>query len=104
LIYRVCAITGMNKPPTEFEFDFLVQELMVFLSDCGFGNLSTEEFLLAFRLNCSIILNYPIGMESNCINLVGVNANIDSFSKVLFSYTLLRNNLDSKIKNHIDGY
>lgn len=104
IILRGSAITGCKLPQTDFFADFIAEEVSVFINDFGFSELTPGEILLALRLNECRSLKFPSGVEIERVEFSGHCFNIAYFSKVLANYKVLRNLLDRKFQNHIDGH
>jgi hypothetical protein len=104
IMLRGAAISGCALPETEFFATYISEELEIFISDFGFEELTLSELLLALRLNSKNEMKYTSGDEITNVQFSGKCFNVDFFSKVLRNYMILRNNLDRKIQNHIDGY
>ncbi len=101
---RVTSITGIALPATDLLSNMLVDELTVFLKDFGYSNLNPDELILAFRFNSRGGLKQPSGVDIEPIDIIGSFINVHYVSKVLSNYMAVRNILDSKLKNLIDGY
>lgn len=104
LILSTAAVSGCSLPQTDFFADLIVSELIIFLRKFGYGELTYEELLLAIRINCKGGLRFPSGLEIERISNIGNCFNIDYLARVLSNYMALRNILDGKFKNRIDGY
>lgn len=104
IILKTAAITGCPFPQTEFFAEVLTTTLTEYLTEFGFGELTLEEIILAVKLNAKGGLRFPSGMEVEKVNFSGACFNIDFLSKILSNYMALRNNLDRKLENYIDGY
>lgn len=103
LVFKLCAICGADLPPNETFAAILGEEFVVFITDFGYDNLTESEILLAFRFNAKGT-KYPSGTDIEKVNFKGSIFNISSAAKVLANYMDLRNILDRKMQNHIDGY
>lgn len=104
IMLRVAAISGCALPNTDFFAKFIAEEIIKFILDFGYGDLTLEEILLAFRFNARSGLRYPNGELIESVNFTGVCVNVDYISKVLANYISIRNYLDRKLQNKIDGY
>lgn len=104
IMLRGAAIYGCSLPQTDYFAGFIAEELKIAINNLGFGEMTEEEILLAMRLNCEHALKYPSGIEIEKISFVGNTFNVYFISNVLEKYTILRNHLDRKIQNQIDGY
>lgn len=104
IIMKGAAIYGCGLPQTEGFAKIISDEFAVFILEHGYRELTTEEMLLAMRLNARGGLKYPSGVDVEVIDFYGNFMNVDFFAKVLYSYLALRNILDRKIQNHADGY
>ena len=98
------AISGCHLPATDFFASIIAEELIIFITDFGYGNLTEEEILLAFRFNSKGNLKLPSGINVEEVPFVGNCFNIDYMAKILYNYMILRTHIDRKIENHIDGY
>lgn len=92
---KIASICGCALPNTEFFAQYIAEEIGIFVNDMGYGNLTVDEIVLAFRLNIA-------GEES--IPFTGVCVNVDYIAKVLRAYFEKRQLLDGILKNKIDGY
>lgn len=93
---RIAGLYGCALPSTEFYARFIADEIKIFFKDFGYGELTLEEILLAFRLNV-----LP-GFET--IPFSGLCVNVDFISKVINEYLNTRKLLDRKLQNKLDGY
>ncbi len=76
---------------------------MEYLNEFGYGELTLQEIILAFRLNTHGGLRYPSGLEVERVPFSGVCFNVDFLAKVLANYMAFRNLLDRKFENFLDG-
>lgn len=102
LVFKLCAISGADLPGTDFFADIISTELMKYLIDFGYSEFSIEEVLLAFRLNAQGF-NYPNGESADKVIFKGV-LNINLLATVLNNYKILRDCLDRKFQNELEGY
>lgn len=98
------AISGCALPQTEFFAKKIGEHLTVFINEYGYGELTVAEILTAMRLNSRGGLKFPTGLEAEQINFSGNCFNVDYLSKILHNYFSLRNILDGRFKNMIEGY
>lgn len=104
IMLRVAAICGCALPNTEFFAKFISEEISKFILDFGYSNLTLEETLLAFRLNSYGGLKNTTGETITAVSFTGNSVNVDYIAKVLLNYMAIRNFLDRKLQNKIDGY
>ena len=104
MMLRGAAIYGCTLPQTEFFATFIAEELDVIISEYGFSQLTESELLLALRLNCISGIRFPSGIEIEKVLFTGSTFNVYFISNVLEKYMRIRNLLDAKIQNQIDGY
>ena len=104
LILKGSAITGCALPQTEFFADILTKEIVSYINEFGYGELTLEEIVFSLRLNAKGKLKWPSGVDIVQIKFTGNNFNIDFFANVLYNYFELRDILDRKCQNFIDGY
>lgn len=104
VMIRAAAIGGCAIPNTDFFAQIIGEELLDFIVNFGFGELTYEEIILAFKLNATGAVRFPSGDYMDRVTFSGTCFNIDYLSKILSNYMLLRNSLDRKIQNKIDGY
>lgn len=103
-LVNISVISG-HKIPTDKNYSYLlVKELLVYLYEYGFDNLTIQEIILAFRLNCKCNFRYPSGDYAEPVSIFGEYISVDYVSRVLHTYLTFRNILDSNLKNIIDGY
>ena len=104
LVIRLTAICGCPLPNTDYFSNTLTREIKDFLNFFEYSSYTLNEFILAFHLNAYGGLKYANGEEIEQIKFTGAFLNIDYIAKVLNNYKHLRNLLDRKLQNHIDGY
>ena len=104
IMLRGAAISGCALPNTEFFAEIIGDELYKFIIEFGYADYAYEEILLALMLNSKGNLKYPSGDLIEPIPFYGNCFNIDYFSKVMQNYDIVRNILDRKFQNIIDGY
>lgn len=98
------AISGCALPGTEYFAKKIGEHVSVFISDYGYGELTLAEILTAFRLNSKGGLRFPSGTNIEQVEFSGNCFNVDYLAKILFNYMSLRNILDRRFQNMIDGY
>jgi len=81
----------------------LADEVIFFLKEHGYENFTIEELLTAFRINCSSTLKYPSELEATHVNVFGEFMSVDYISQVMKNYWILRERLDRKLCNAVDG-
>lgn len=104
IMLRGAAICGCALPNTEFFADIIGEELLDFILNYGYKELTYQEVLLALRFNAKGGFGLPTGLELEIISFFGNCFNIDYISKVLTNYGKIRTLLDRKLQNVIDGY
>lgn len=95
IIFKVSVICGCQLPTHDAHINALEAEFLNFLEENGYGVMTVEEVLLAFRLNAAFKLN-------DRVEIYGAVFNIDYAGKVLKQYLNERWRLDSKLceKHH----
>lgn len=104
IMFRGAAISGCSLPQTEFFAEFIAEELLVFINEFGYSEYTFDEIILALRLNSMGGLKRTSGEDIEQVGFSGSCFNVNYISKVLSNYALVRNYLDRKIENQIDGY
>lgn len=104
VMLRGAAIYGCTLPQTEFFATFIAEELQSIIEDFGFSELTEAELMLALKLNCISGIKFPGGLEIEKVPFTGGTFNVYFISNVLEKYMRIRNSLDGKIQNQIDGY
>lgn len=104
VMLKGAAIYGCTLPQTEFFASFIADELEAIILGYGFSELTESEIILALRLNCISGIRFPSGLEIEKVVFSGSTFNVYFISNVLEKYMRIRNMLDSKIKNQIDGH
>jgi len=97
------AISGCPLPSTEFFAEIIADEILDFILNFGYSELTYEEILLALRINSKGGFRHPSGLELETIYFSGNCFNVDYFAKVLSNYSIIRRYVDNKLKNYIDG-
>lgn len=99
IIFKVSVICGCQLPTHDAHINALEAEFLNFLEENGYGVMTVEEVLLAFRLNAAFKL-------SERVEIYGAIFNIDYAGKVLKQYLSERHTLDYKLsekKHEIDA-
>lgn len=104
VVLRLSAITGCPLPNTNLFAQAIIDELRIFINDFGYKEFTLNEFMLAFRINAHGSIKHPNGEEMETIKFTGSSLNIDYIAKVLNNYRIIRNLLDRKLQNQLDGY
>jgi hypothetical protein len=105
IMFKGAAISGCPLPHTEGFAEVIADELIYFINEHGYGELTLSEILLSLRLNAQANLRHPgdnsymepIEFSGNCFNVTYI-------SKILSNYILFRNHLDRKFENKVNGY
>jgi len=103
IMLKGAAISGCPLPNTEFFADVISDEVKAFILEFGYEELTYSEIILAMRANSKGGLKYPTGIELDQVTFFGNCFNIDYFAKVISNYMAMRNILDRKLQNFIDG-
>jgi len=104
IIVKTAAISGCPLPNTDFFADIVCEEMYEFMLEFGYEELTLAEISFALRMNMKVGLKYPNGIEIETIPFSGHCFNVTYISKILSNYMQLRNLLDRKLQNYIDGY
>lgn len=104
IILNAAAISGCPTPLTDFFAEVLTSQINEYINEFGFNELTIREIILAFQLNTKGGLRHPSGLEIDKVHFSGNCFNIDFMSGVLTNYLALRNHLDRKLENFLDGY
>lgn len=105
IMFHGAAASGCILPQTEMFAQVIAEEITTFILDFGYADYTLEEFLLALRINVTAgRIRNPMGEDLEQVQFSGTCINLMYLSKVFNNYRVLRTNLDSKLKNLIDGY
>lgn len=104
IIFRCAAEFGCALPSTEGFAEIISDELLIFIKDFGYGELTVEEVFLAMRLNSKGGLKFPSGVDVEAVVFTGNCVNVNFISKILSNYLAIRNILDRKLQNLLDGH
>jgi hypothetical protein len=104
IMLKGSAICGCPTPLTEGFAKTISDELIVFVSEYGYDNLTLDEIFTALRLNTEGGWRWPSGDVVERIEFSGTCFNVTYVSKILYIYMVMRNSLDAKFKNKISGY
>ena len=104
IMFRGAAISGCSLPQTEFFAGFIAEELLVFINEFGYSEYTFDEIILALRFNSMGGLKRSSGEDIEQVDFLGSCFNVNYISRVLSNYALVRNQLDRKLQNQLDGY
>lgn len=99
LIMECASIHGCHLPSTDFYADRITSSVTGFILDFDYGDLTSDEMILALRLNVQGLLQ----LDEAVIQFSGITVNVAFLAKILKRYMVIRNIIDGKIKNKIDG-
>lgn len=102
IIIDGAAIVGCPLPQTESFATAISNQLVIFINEFGYGELTLSEIMLAIFIN-SAGYNRADGQFMK-VKFFGNNISVDFISDVLSNYIQIRNTLDRKFQNEIDGY
>lgn len=104
IVVGISHISGGELPKTEALLDMFIDELHTFILEYGYDAYAIQEILLAFRFNINTKLRQPSGITIDRVELKTQNLSIEYISDVLRCYSVLRDSIDRKFQNHVDGY
>lgn len=104
IMFRGAASSGCSLPQTEMFAQFIAEEISKLLLNFGFEEYTLQELLLAFLFNSMGDIKNPTGNDLEQVQFHGNCINLVYLAKVFKNYQVLRNNLDAKLKNLIDGH
>jgi hypothetical protein len=104
IMLKGAAISGCPTPLTEGFAEIIANELIIFINDYGYSNLTLKEILTAMRLNAAGGWKWPGGDVIERIEFSGACFNVTFISKVLYPYLVLRTTMDRKFQNKLDGH
>lgn len=104
IMFRCSALFGCPLPQTDIFAEFISSEMIYFINNFGYEELTLAEIILAIRLNVTGKMKLPSAVTNEPIVFQGSFFNVDFMSKILSHYMAVRNNLDRTLQNHLDGY
>lgn len=104
IIVKGSATFGCDTPQTEYFAAILSKEITTFLLELGYETLTLKEVVLSLHLNTERELKNPCGEDLQTAKFTGNFVHVSFLASVLRNYMVLRNNLERKFQNHIDGY
>lgn len=104
IILNCSAITGCELPFTELFADTISTSIVSFIEKFEYSDLNVSEVILAMEFNLKHQLRMPSGIELQEVIFVGRCPNISYLSKIMYNYMVIRNNIDRRLQNLIDGY
>lgn len=104
IMMRGAAICGCELPKTEGFAEIISNELETHIKAFGYDSLTVSEVILALHLNADGNVRYPSGEFAERVEFSGICFNVVYVAKILGIYKSLRNGLDRKFENQIDGY
>lgn len=96
IIFQVSVICGCPLPTHEAHVAALENEFKLFLTDNGYGGLTPEEVLTAFRMNANFQLEEKVETYNRIFN-------IDFAAAVLCQYRRIRVEADAKAEKIFEG-
>lgn len=102
-VFRAAAISGLNLPDNTFFVEEIEAQVLKFLLKFGYKNLNEKELELALQLNLPVYYQLPSGVDIQFIEATGSFVNVNFLGNVLKNYMTIRNVIDRRLKNYIDG-
>lgn len=96
-----CISHSISPPYSSLISELVAKEIVVMMG--RFPDLTYEETLLAIRFNADAGLAVPKNTDIEKIKFSGNFIGINFLSQIFKNYMSLRNLLDQKLKNFIDG-
>ena len=97
-------MSGAPLPTSEIFAEILAEEIVAFSTECCKGELTLEEILEAIRFNSIEDLKYPSGEYVNRPAFKGSCFHLSFLGHIVYNYSTLRESLDRKLQNFLDGY
>lgn len=88
----------------ENQMALLVSEMYSYFTKMDFDHLNFPEYHLALQLNAKGNLKIPVGVDLDQVRASSNTLNVKFISDVMCLYLEMRNNLDRKLQNLIDGF
>lgn len=104
IILKCSAFTGGEMPFTDFFASILSESIIDFLQRMGYAILNLNEIILSMEMNLSHAHKLPSGIELIQVDFSGRCVNLTFISKVLHNYMVVRNYLDRRFQNFMEGY
>ena len=104
LLLKTSAIHGVKIPDSVGFSEILSGEIENMILEGDFSILSYEEVLLAIRINANSSFQFPSSTDVEKVKFYGNFVSPEFISKILLNYMTVRNELDKKLKNFIDGF
>ena len=104
IVFTGTCLTGCNTPSTDAFMDALCEEILIFITEFGYSDLTEEEINLSLRINCKGGYKFESGLDIRPIQFTGYTFNVNFLADVLSNYISIRKMLDRKFQNFIDGY
>lgn len=102
-IFKASAISGIKLPTNEHLINITESELSKYILSFGFKELNEQEFGVALQINLPKYFSYPSGINLSEIEPFGDVLSVSYLGKILLNYQVIRNMVDRKLKNFIDG-
>lgn len=104
ILAQCVSLFGCRLPSSEKLSEILTDELATFINEFGYERLNVDEIVLAMRLNVLSDIKMPSGIEIEQVSFTGHYVNVAFIAKILQNYCVIRNMVDRKFQNQIDGY
>ena len=104
IMFRGAASSGCALPQTETFASFIAEEINKMILNFGYEEYTLEELLLAIMFNSMGNIKNPAGQDLEQVQFSGNCINVVYLAKIFNNYRVLRNNLDARLRNLIDGH
>lgn len=98
------SVYGVNPPASPAFSKIVSNEIHQMFANGILSHLGYSEVILAIRLNGRGDIQLPSNLDLEKIKFSGSFISVDFISKILNNYLLVRNFIDRKLQNFIDGY
>lgn len=104
LILKIASLYGCNVPQSDIHASMLCSLFRNFIEETEYQEYTPNEVELALLFNVNEKIEIPAATEYERVQFSGNTPNLNFVSSVLYNYSLLRNQLDKKIKMFLDGH
>lgn len=104
IILKCSAYTGAELPATDFFADTLSEAIISFVLNMGYGDLNENEIIFSMEMNLTHVHRLPGGMQLQQFEFSGRCVNLTFIANVLSNYMAVRNHIERRFQNLIDGY
>lgn len=104
ILFYGTACTGCQVPTTDILASRIASQISNYIFSFGYKDYTEREIELAMQLNAHNNFDELGALDLKVVEFTGIYFNLNYFASVLGNYKKIRDHIDRKFQNFLDGY